>query len=434
MRLTSLFSLVLLGACSSDTPATPLPGGGDSDAGTSDAGADAKGPAGPSGLPCDVERVLKNNCQQCHAASPIAGAPFPLVSHADLLAPLGGGLRAVDRALARMALDADPMPPSPNARVSASDQAVLSAWVTAGAPRSSETCTNGDPDSGVKPIACEVDIKLRPQTAHALPVGTVDQYVCFGFDVTPSQKRHITAIAPQVDNARVVHHLVLVEAASAQPRDPFVCPSSMASFGRMVYAWAPGGAPLELPPEAGFPVEGTKHYLVQVHYNNAGGIAGQSDSSGIDLCTTPTLRPNDADVVAFGSTRFTIPVNPPNGRYAKTCQLPIQQGYADMHFFIAMPHMHELGLDMKTTLKRGAQTIDLGTVANWQFGNQFWLPISAVTQIGDTIETTCGWKNDTGTAVKYGEKTSDEMCYSFSMYYPRKASIPSWGLPAQACN
>ncbi|MBN9163051.1 MAG: hypothetical protein J0I07_18950, partial [Myxococcales bacterium] len=49
----------------------------------------------------------------------------------------------------------------------------------------------------------------------------------------------------------------------------------------------------------------------------------------------------------------------------------------------------------------------------------------------DVIRTKCSWTNNTGEPVRFGEKTADEMCYSFTMYYPRiKSSIWSWAAPA----
>jgi hypothetical protein len=38
-------------------------------------------------LPCDVAAVLRGVCQQCHSASPVNGAPIPLVTYADTQAP-----------------------------------------------------------------------------------------------------------------------------------------------------------------------------------------------------------------------------------------------------------------------------------------------------------------------------------------------------------
>src|SRR6185503_11367513 len=52
------------------------------------AGGGGAGGGGPSGLPCDVGQILAANCQKCHAAKPVFGAPMPLVTYDDLHAPL----------------------------------------------------------------------------------------------------------------------------------------------------------------------------------------------------------------------------------------------------------------------------------------------------------------------------------------------------------
>src|SRR5262245_40534031 len=38
-------------------------------------------------LPCNVNKVMVNSCQNCHGATPIGGAPMALVTFADLHKP-----------------------------------------------------------------------------------------------------------------------------------------------------------------------------------------------------------------------------------------------------------------------------------------------------------------------------------------------------------
>jgi hypothetical protein len=82
--------------------------------------------------------------------------------------------------------------------------------------------------------------------------------------------------------------------------------------------------------------------------------------------------------------------------------------------------------------------VDLGTVDNWSFDTQAWLPVDTTVQTNDVITTTCTWRNGTGASVKFGEKTTEEMCYSFTMYYPKIDALPggipgwSWAFPAIA--
>jgi hypothetical protein len=383
-----------------------------------------------TGLPCDVAKVLGENCQQCHSSPPRFGAPVSLVSYADLSQNAGGTsvaaqalLRAKDPSKARM-------PPAPAQALSASEISTLERWEQAGMPRASDACPIYPPKDSTG-VECTPDRSVRPQSKWTMPSTKSDEYVCYGVDFTEPQKRHVTAMAPRIGNSKIVHHLLLLDAPKAVSPVPFACPPTMASSWRLLYAWAPGGKALSLPPEAGFPLEGTKHYVMQVHYNNAQALAGETDDSGIDLCTTAALRPNDADVIAFGTDKFTVPER---GKLTRDCFVPVVGPLEGKTFFAAMPHMHNIGTSISTTLVplTGAP-VDMGTVPTWDFSNEYWLPLANVkAELGDRIRTVCSWENKGNRPVSFGSSTADEMCYSFTMYYPRISEAFQWGLPANA--
>jgi hypothetical protein len=268
-----------------------------------------------------------------------------------------------------------------------------------------------------------------------MPAESRDQYVCWGADVAQNPAKHVTSFAPRIDNTKIVHHVVLYDAPAAYSSTPTPCSAATSLDWRMVYGWAPGGNALELPPDVGYPIGGAQpsHYVVVMHYSNPQKLTGGKDASGIDLCTGPP-RPNEADVMAFGSSSFKIPAQPPpGGVFSLDCALTLSSLFTGRHVFAAMPHMHKLGVRMSTTLtpKAGGPDEDLGTQPNYSFDTQAWLPISATMNEGDVIHTRCGWTNTTGAEVRFGQNTADEMCYSFTMYYPRVVTpYWSWVLPA----
>lgn len=391
-----------------------------------------------SGLPCDVEKVLAQHCQKCHSAPPQYGAPMPLVTWDNLNArAVSDETKKVYELIpAKVNDDARPMPPPPNERLSGADRKILSDFAAAGAPRGPASCESYTPP-GVSPtVACTPDLTLAPSEPWEMPENTTDEYVCWGVDLTRATPTHITGFAPKIDNTKIVHHVVMYEASSSYSSKPTPCSSGSALSWRMVLGWAPGAKGLELPPEAGFPIAttGATHYVVQMHYSNLTREKGHKDASKIELCTSPP-RKFEADVMAFGTQNFKIPAAPPpGGEYKLECTLNIPAQFAGLHLFTAMPHMHKLGSSMKTELlpSAGGAPIDLGTMNTFDFNLQTWLPINnAVTVGGDKIVTTCGWKNNTGMEVSFGEKTSDEMCYSFTMYYPRiQSPLWSWAAPS----
>lgn len=422
-------------ACSATNGAAP---------GSSGGGPTAITPAGSDGvtgtLPCDVDAVLAVNCRKCHDASPKFGAPMALVTADDLHAPAKSNpaRRVYELVPERIADDKAPMPQPPNARLSDADRTTLSSWAAIGAPAGTAQCeTTQPPPPDVVPTACTPDLPILPSSDWAMPDGN-DVYVCYGVDLTRATPTQVVGFSPRIDNTSIVHHVVLFESSQAFSSTPTPCNAGGSLQWRMVTGWAPGGKGFELPPEAGFPLQktGATHYVVQVHYSNPQALTGQKDHSGFDLCTVSPPRKYDADVMAFGTQNIKIPAG---GSLTAKCTTPMTGDYAGLHFIASMPHMHKLGTDMSTELFAGSKTgpaSDLGTVNGWNFNTQAWLEIGAsgaggvVSTAKDFVTTTCTWKNTTGSQVTYGEKTSDEMCYSFTTYYPRIPGLLSWAQPA----
>lgn len=390
-------------------------------------------PSASSGgaLPCDVDAVLARSCRECHGATPSFGAPMPLVTLSDLHAPArsDASKKVYELVGARVHDDAHPMPQPPNARLSGADVATLDAWIASGAPGG--TCDGGvsaSPDSG-PPLSCTPDLHVAPTSAFTLPEGVDEEYVCYGFEATSATKRHIIAMAPRIDNHAILHHLTLLQSDAPVSATPAACPLSGSTSYRPVFGWAPGGKSFELPKEAGFALDSTTHFVVQMHLSNASHAPNHADASGFDLCTTETLRPNDADVMAFGTTAIAIPAR---ASLDLDCSVAVPSWGATTHLFAAFPHMHKLGTSISTVAHPGggASSVDLGTQPAWNFGEQGWIPIDYVLLPGDTVETKCAWTNPTDSAVTYGEGTGNEMCFSFEMYYPKiTASVWNWAAP-----
>jgi hypothetical protein len=391
-----------------------------------------EGGSAPGGLPCDVDGVLAQGCRSCHAAEPRYGAPMPLVTRADLTAPApsDGSRKVYELVAERIHDDMRPMPPPPNARLDAADAAALDAWAAAGAPAGAEACggAGGGGGGGGSALGCTPDITLKPATPWVMPQDTQDIYVCYGVDVEVPAKRHMIGLEPNIDNSTIVHHMLLYQADTSF--DPTPGPCGGGSKGRLVGVWAPGGQALELPPEAGFPMEGTIHYVLQIHYSNLMGLDGQQDSTGYRLCTTDALRPNDADILAFGTIGINIPAH---GSQDVTCEFTVPDAVGSLHVLAGMPHMHKLGRVISTHLEPGGSgaPVDLGTADPWNFDSQIWTTLDVTANGGDLVRTRCAWDNPGDTDVTFGEQTSDEMCFGFAMYYPKiEAQGFFWGLPA----
>jgi hypothetical protein len=377
-----------------------------------------------TGLPCDVDALLKKNCQTCHAATPAYGAPMPLVTYDDLQKP--GVLDQVSKSLKGDGVTL--MPPSPNPALSDADQKTFSDWVAGGAKSTADSCTGAAPAAGVKPLSCKPDTVFKATKPFTMQPSTpTDQYMCFGADVTLDKKRHVTGLAPHIDNSKIVHHILLFQSPSTESPEPFPCEAFGSAGWKLIAGWAPGGTNLELPPEAGFPENvGTTHWVLQIHYNNTNAKTG-TDNSGYELCTTDQLRANDAGVMAFGSIAFSIP---PRSTTTIKCDYVMGPQYRDIKMFNASPHMHTRGVAMSTEHVVGnGEPEKIFEQDHFSFEAQSNYPIQKQATVGDVMRTRCTWNNPGDQAIGFGEKTEDEMCFNFIGYYPAAPEVAVGSIP-----
>ncbi|HEU4410495.1 MAG TPA: peptidylglycine alpha-amidating monooxygenase [Polyangiaceae bacterium] len=443
--LISLFGVgILYAGCGGSGGGADDGGGAGSGGGFASAGSGGAA-AVPTGLPCAVERLLRDRCQQCHGSSTQFGAPLSLATRRDLAGPSFSdqGASAAALALARMADGARPMPPPPNAPATPDELAVLRAWVDAGMPERApgEACGGaggaGGAGGGAMPGGCTPDIALAAAAPYEMPESVEDQYVCFSYELPAGPKRHVIAAAPAIDNAKILHHLIAFQVppgagpgAAAEP-----CSALFPSDWKMIYGWGPGGLPLELPPEAGFPIEAgaPARFVVQAHYSNLKREAGHRDRTAINLCSTTELRPNDADVVAFGGVSFRLAAGK---RVKLDCSAPASiLGAGPVRALRAWPHMHTLGESfVGQVLHPDQSTTPLGAVLDYDFEHQLSYAVDATIGAGDVVKSSCTWDNTLGaTDVLFGEETSREMCFNFITYYPR-APISMALIPAYAAS
>src|SRR6476661_7108614 len=143
----------------------------------------------PTGLPCDVQNVLENQCQGCHGNPPTNAAPMPLVTYENLAALDPTGVMYAQACVARMSGAGAQMPPLPAVAPASADISVFQQWLDAGMPRGNcrpnpfavpPTCTSGHTwgggeesgsmDPGVACIQCHARSREAPRFAIA---GTV---------------------------------------------------------------------------------------------------------------------------------------------------------------------------------------------------------------------------------------------------------------------
>ncbi len=251
-------------------------------------------------------------------------------------------------------------------------------------------------------------------------------YTCVGFTLPAESKRHMVAFDPLVDDAAVVHHLVLYRLATPMAAGFQEC-FEMPDATEATWAWAPGSSTMILPEEAGIALgdNGTEsHFALQLHYNNPLGEAGHVDSSGVVVYIAPEPRANDVGTLAIGVYNFEIPAGEPSYEVNGVCDTTDTLN-SPINVFAGMLHLHELGRQIWTDHLRAEQRIgDVGTDTTYSFHEQKFAPLNVIVQPGDVLDTHCIWDSTSREQpTRFGLRTSDEMCINYLMYYP-KQQIP----------
>ncbi len=398
--------------------------------GSEEDGSSSGAPAGD--IPCDVRLAIARNCGECHGDTPMFGAPMSLRTLDDLRMPAKTDptISVYEMMLRRISDPQSPMPP--DSSMTSDDAALITEWIGAGMePYVGPACDDAPPQEepwGPDALPCEPVVEFLAHDGSEsggfhVPI-VQDLYQCFVFESPFGAEEQGTAWAPIIDDARVVHHWLLLQNTdpSLQPGDSFPCGQSIQLDSPMLMGWAPGTPNFVMPEEAGLELPGPgENVILQIHYNNTAGLTDAIDRSGVALCTTETPRENAAATLWLGSLEIDIPAGGTQ-TVVGDCHTGLRAS-EPVTMLASWPHMHELGVSIKTDLIRGGNTDNtenLVDVPVWNFNNQIYYPHDPPIQItpGDVLRTTCRYENPHDYPVGFGEGTGDEMCFDFSLVYP----------------
>ena len=387
---------------------------------TSQTTSDASVPVTGSGDFCDALAVVQNSCQGCHAASPLYGAPMPLVTYEDFTAPaVSDPSKLVYEMIStRIHNTTTPMPPLP-ATLSDTDMAALDSWINAGAPAPATDCAStmdtttdaGMPTGSEWPADCEDIYELRTSdpndSTKPYKIGANQElHPSFYFDAPwGTDEVQVLASHPIVDDAKVLHHWILYD-------------NSTAGGNKFLIGWAPGrGSTVPLPDDVGiYMPNGSQAIRLDVHYYNLGNSQDEYDQSGVALCVTRTFRQYSATVIGLTGDATA----PANSRVdnVTTCTASTT---APVYFLSVQPHMHKLGVNSALQQTHNGVMTVLHD-GPFVFEEQREYPLDNVLiSNGDQLTTICSYQNDTNTTVRFGQNSDDEMCFNFVMYYPKGA-------------
>jgi hypothetical protein len=262
---------------------------------------------------------------------------------------------------------------------------------------------------------CDPKMKCYDFVAHAagdkkapFMVSTQpDLYTNFTYMAPWKGMAYARSFASIIDNDQVIHHWLLYK-SNAVGTDGAVDGSLGAHPGsELLHGWAPGANDIYYDADLGQEMQGGIAYVLETHHNNTTGKAAP-DSTGVRICVTPDEPKFVAGVTWLGTDLI-------NGTTASGVCDPTSN--EPIHLLGTNPHMHIKGSHMSVILTRANGKVVTLHDAPFSFNDQRSYGLDTTVMPGDTIKTTCTYSEP----ASFGESTTSEMCYAFTLAYPKLA-------------
>jgi hypothetical protein len=402
-------------------------------------------------LPCAIKKIVSDKCQMCHSDPPDFAAPMPLTTLAQFHTPTKADASKTYAQSAKTRVNAGAsgaghMPPPTSPQLTSQELSSLNAWLDQGAPASTEVCSTASSNDGgialatsdagygdagamgtsdldcYKLLANNGDLK----TPYKVGVAT-DAYFNFVFASPWQGTAYGIVIRPVIDNSKVIHHWLLFQDNKPGTPSGAVSGSGAHPSGQLLHGWAPGAESIdfrETGVDVGVELPQTT-YTVEIHYNSSD--ANATDASGVEICTAKKKPANIAALswLGYDNSLLAGAFDGDSTTWTGTCK-PMSS--EPIHILSVWPHMHLQGRHMKGTINRANGTKEILHDKDFDFNYQSLYKKNVTLMPGESIVTECTYSKP----MSFGEATTDEMCYLFTMAYPKGALADdgSWGKTA----
>jgi hypothetical protein len=134
--------------------------------------------------------------------------------------------------------------------------------------------------------------------------------------------------------------------------------------------------------------------------------------SGLEIQETADPDVHVANVLTAAKLSLDLP--PGESHADGVCTLTY-----DQTIFAVAPHMHALGVHLKTWIERKSGGSDVLYDQDFDFDRQSYNLIDPIeAKKGDKIRVECTWNNTTDHHVTWGGAATSEMCQSMIYRYP----------------
>jgi hypothetical protein len=211
------------------------------------------------------------------------------------------------------------------------------------------------------------------------------------------------------------HHTVVSYGPGTGDDDPGSICSAGTEQPNWIYASGVGTEELILPQGVGMVLEAGQYVHINLHLFNTSDheISGHSGVMVRKVAKGDVVH--EADILLAGPAQFSIP----SGQTKTiTGNCPVATPET---IFALFPHMHQIGRHIKSEVVRANGDRQILSDADYNFENQPFFNFDPIQLVaGDKIATSCTWDNMTDHPVSFGQSSTDEMCFSIVMRYPRQ--------------
>jgi len=376
-----------------------------------------------------VAGILWTHCVACHRPGEVA--PFSLMSYED------AKHRARHIASVTSERFMPPWPAEPGhgqfrdeRTLSDREIALLEEWARAGAPQGDEAELPPLPKFAEGWALGEPDLVLEMQDEFVVAADGPDSFRCFVLPSDIPEDRAVVGIEFRPGNPRVVHHALLFlddrgEGRRRDAQDPapgyhgFGGPGFMSARG--LGGWAPGATPQTFLRGMGRQMLEGDDVIMQVHYHPSGKKENDRSRLGLHFAREPVTH--YVRGMVFGRTDLDIAPDADSYECSARLEIPV-----DLDIVAVSPHMHWIGHEMKidATLPDGTSRPLIWIKSwdfNWQGQYRYVDPISLPR--GTRLDLYASFDNSADNPynpsepprrVRYGEETTDEMCFCFLQY------------------
>ena len=389
-----------------------------------------------------IARILQDNCQSCHREGQVA--PFSLSNYEDAVT-WQTEIQAYTHSRLMPPWKASPEVGEFSNDVSLSEKEIdlIAKWVECGAPLGDPADMPPQPKFNDEWAMGEPDLIVEMPEEYTIGPEGEDDYRHFIVPYEAAEHRFIEAVDVQPGNRSVVHHVIGYVDTSGKARELDAADEGpgYTRFGdvgfepaSIVGGWAPGSRPSKTPEGTGRWLPKKCDIVLQVHYYRTG--VEERDRTKIGIYFSKAERPVPTRLAVAIDQDFRLK---PGKSEIEVRNDPDQCVIKEASYLFSIaPHMHLLGetMDVTAVLPDGNR-IPLVKIDDWDFNWQITYRYRDLIYLpaGTRIEMVANFDNSKDNPnnpyaepkeVRWGEKTTDEMCIAFlgvvraSEYDPEK--------------